>query len=670
MKRSSWSRSPLFRVALTLALGAIATTVLPGQEPPSVRPQQSQPTPVFRSSVEAVQVDVVVTDQNDKPVSGLTVDDFEVSENSVPQVITTFAPVNIPLERREPLPFDAEPDVQTNAREYRHVFLIFVPGNTDLKARLRARQFITEYFGDNDLGAVFVLGAARTQDGQDFTNNKRLLIESIEKSPGPAGFRISKDFWEHMELMARIPSGRKSVIFFGGAALPDPYAIIDYKGGVLGIDQEYSHAALAAASRANVSWYIIPPSGEVRFGSGLNVLAGLTGGFAHPGGNDFERTFERLVMETSTYYVLGFNSSDQRKQGRAIALDVSVKRPGLKVRFRTHYVEQLEYIRAHMPPEPKRTPVEEALANPLFTTGVTMRVAAASFRQSGRTATVALAVEIDPETLRFTERNGRYLATFELRHVVTDSRAQIYPEYRHRGTLDLDARAYARLSQSGIRVMSQFDLPAGRYQVRVASARGTRNGSVVYDLVVPDFTDGPFAMSGVALTTLAASEALTFRPDRNQRAKQTARKCRERVCAAKDAFESLLVQYAAPVAPSERPLLTEVLPAPPATTREFTAADTLALFTEVYDNKKADRKELPYTITLTATLHNTESSVLRKVSEARDAQATRRKSGGHGFTLRLPLEGLAAGSYVLRVEARSSRSEQHAVSRNIPVRVK
>ena len=208
MKRSSWSRSPLFRVALTLALGAIATTVLPGQEPPSVRPQQSQPTPVFRSSVEAVQVDVVVTDQNDKPVSGLTVDDFEVSENSVPQVITTFAPVNIPLERREPLPFDAEPDLQTNAREFRHNFLIFVPGNTDLKARLRARQFITEYFGDNDLGAVFVLGAARTQDGQDFTNNKRLLIESIEKSPGPAGFRISKDFWEHMELMARIPSGR------------------------------------------------------------------------------------------------------------------------------------------------------------------------------------------------------------------------------------------------------------------------------------------------------------------------------------------------------------------------------------------------------------------------------------------------------------------------------
>src|SRR5215204_1841930 len=103
--------SRALRVALTLALAAVATTVLPGQQPAPAPAsgQQNQPTPVFRSGVEAVQLDVVVTDLNDKPVSGLTVDDFEVFENDVPQVITTFAPVNTPLERRERLPFDAEP---------------------------------------------------------------------------------------------------------------------------------------------------------------------------------------------------------------------------------------------------------------------------------------------------------------------------------------------------------------------------------------------------------------------------------------------------------------------------------------------------------------------------------------------------------------------------------
>jgi VWFA-related protein len=663
----------VLRTALSLALAALATAVLPGQQPaPQPSSQTGQQPPVFRSGIEVVEMNVVVTDQDDKPVSGLTRDDFEVFENKAPQVITAFAPVDMPFERREPLPFDAEADVQTNEREYRHVYMIFLPSGFypgGLLARLRARQFLTEYFGDNDLGGVFVIGAAHTPDGQDFTSNRRLLLEAVDKPTDQTGFRPTVDFWEHMELMARIPGGRKSVIFFGSLPFSDPYYFIDYHGGVRGIDAEYGHAALAAASRANVSWYSISPGGGSP-SSDVEVLTGMMGGLAGPYANNFAKTFERLVAETSTYYVLAFESSIKRKEGRAIELDVRVKRPGLKVRSRTHYIEQLEYIRANMPPEPKRTPVEEALANPLATTGVTMRVAAAPFRQSGRTSTVTLAVEVDPETLRFTERNGRYLATLEVRHVVTDAGAKIYPEYRHRGTLDLDARSYARLKQSGIRTVSQFDLPEGRYQVRIASARGTRNGSVVYDLAVPDFTDGPFVMSGVALTTLAAADAVTLRPDRNQREKQTARGCRERVCEAGVAFSSLLVPYAARAAASERPLLTEVLPAPPATTRDFTPSDTLALFTEVYDNEKPDRKDPPYAIRLTATLHNTESILFRQASEERDAKAARRKSGGHGFTLKLPLEGVAPGSYVLRVEASSGRNEQHRVSRSIPVRVR
>jgi VWFA-related protein len=664
--RHSGARQPALRVALSLALATLATAVLPGQQSGSSQ-RQSQP-PVFRSSIEAVELDVVVTDKDGKPVSDLTVDDFEVFENKVQQVITTFAPVNMPLERHEPLPFDAESDVRTNAHEYRHAYMIFLPGSNGL-ARLRARQFLTEYFGDNDLGAVFILGAARTQDGQDFTNNRSLLLEAVDKSVDPAGFKITEDFWEHMELMARIPSGRKSVIFFGYPPGTDAYSIIDYRGALLSMSAEYAHAAVAAASRANVSFYTFDPSGEVFFNPDAGLLAGLMGGFHHPGGNDYAKTFERLVAETSTFYVLGFNSTIQRKQGRTIPLEVRVKRPGLTVRTRSGYVEQLEYIKAHMPPDPERTPVEKALASPLQTTGVTMRVAAAPFRLSGRKSTVALTVEVDPKTLQFSERNGRFQATFEIRHVVTDSRKKIYPEFRHHGKVDLDARSYVRLSQTGIRMVSQIELPDGRYQVRVASARGSRNGGVVYDLVVPDFTDD-FQMSGVALTTLAAADALTFRPDRHPRQKQTGKGCSKRVCAPDLTFSSVLVPYAVRASPSDRPLLGDVLPAAPATTREFAASDTLALFTEVYDNEKPDRKDPPYAITLTATLHNTESIVFKQVSEERDAKAVRRKSGGHGFTLKLPLEGVAPGSYVLRVEASSGRDERHRVSRNIPVRVR
>jgi hypothetical protein len=43
--------------------------------------------PTFRSAVEYVQLDVVVTDKDDRPVSGLTQNDFEIIEAGRPQTI-------------------------------------------------------------------------------------------------------------------------------------------------------------------------------------------------------------------------------------------------------------------------------------------------------------------------------------------------------------------------------------------------------------------------------------------------------------------------------------------------------------------------------------------------------------------------------------------------------
>ena len=70
---------------------------------------------MFRSAIEAVQIDVFVTDTQGNPVSGLTIDDFELVENGKPQPITTFEAVNIPIERAESGErLLAEPDVLTN----------------------------------------------------------------------------------------------------------------------------------------------------------------------------------------------------------------------------------------------------------------------------------------------------------------------------------------------------------------------------------------------------------------------------------------------------------------------------------------------------------------------------------------------------------------------------
>lgn len=81
------------------------------------RPPQEQP-PVFESAANHVLVDVIATDKNDKPVTDLTVADFEIQQRGVLQTIADFEHVSIPvtdrtIDLKAPLP--PPPDAFTNA---------------------------------------------------------------------------------------------------------------------------------------------------------------------------------------------------------------------------------------------------------------------------------------------------------------------------------------------------------------------------------------------------------------------------------------------------------------------------------------------------------------------------------------------------------------------------
>ena len=66
----------------------------------------------------------------------------------------------------------------------------------------------------------------------------------------------------------------------------------------------------------------------------LRVLADATGGFAAVNRNDLNGAFDRIVTENSSYYMLGYYSTNDRRDGRYRKLEVRVKRPGLRVRSR------------------------------------------------------------------------------------------------------------------------------------------------------------------------------------------------------------------------------------------------------------------------------------------------------------------------------------------------
>jgi hypothetical protein len=303
-----------------------------------------------------------------------------------------------------------------------------------------------------------------------------------------------------------------------------------------------------------------------------------------------------------------------------------------------------------------------ALANPLATSGVPMRVYAAPFKGRGRDAIVPLTVEIDAAALGLTPENGQLRGTFDLRYLATDARRKVWPEVVHTASVDVKPEKSGRvpLDRVRVRVVSEMELPKGRYQLRVAAGSALVAGNVVYDLEVPDFTDGPMTVSGVALVDRTEPDVLTLR---STGGKGRAMKCYSALCAPPPTSGGT-----AAVANLDS-WLGGRLPGPPTTVRDFAVEDEVTLVVEVYDNAKRNARD-PHTITLTAELRTAGGALVPLASRERAATAPRSPSGGHAFDMPLRFRDVPPGAHVLRIQARSGRDASHVAARELPIRLR
>jgi VWFA-related protein len=586
-----------------------------------------------------------------------------------------------------------EPDVQTNEHLEGRIYLLVLDDiHTDFtrtpRVKAAARRFIEQNFGTNDLAAVVYTG--RADASQDFTNNPRLLIQAIEKFNGrklrsatiqriegarsnPAtgalepgddieqmdrAFRarsVMNNVRKLAEFMAGVRGRRKAMLLIGEGV---DYNIFEATG-VLGSTASSvlldTQDAIASATRGNVSIYAIDPRGlsvgdedlitqsstvgdadgralqsELRLSQdSLRVLASSTGGFAAVNRNDLNGAFDRIVAENSSYFVFGYYSTNERRDGRFRKIEVRVKRPGLRVRSRNGYFEA-RGRRPNTTPSTKVSPaLAEAIGSPLPVNGVPIKVFAAPYKGAAPDAAVAYVAEIDVNNFEFVEKDGMFSETLELVNSATDAKGKVFGGERQLVNLNLKPDTLARAKSRGFRLVNQLSLPPGRYQLRIAAATGGgRTGSVLYDLEIPDFSKEKFAMSGVSLTSRAAAEAPTVRP--------------------KDP-------------------LADYLPGPLTTMREFTRDDTIALFAEFYENNPGAPAHM---LEFKAELRAEGGRVVQAVSDQRSSTDLRGGSGGYGFSARLSLEDLAPGLYVLHVEGQPRIGDLPAVSRDIQIRIR
>ena len=155
-----------------------------------------QPGVTFKTEVNYVDVDVIVTDQQGAFVKGLTKEDFEVFEDGRPQKVEILSIIDIPVdepeERSEGTLFAGRPvvnDVRTNARAGEGRLYVIVLDDLDTSlfrastVKRAARQFVERHLDRNDVAAV-VYTSGRTDAQQDFTSDRALLLAAVDKFAG------------------------------------------------------------------------------------------------------------------------------------------------------------------------------------------------------------------------------------------------------------------------------------------------------------------------------------------------------------------------------------------------------------------------------------------------------------------------------------------------------
>lgn len=107
-------------------------------------------------------------------------------------------------------------------------------------------------------------------------------------------------------------------------------------------------AASDAGAGARERLFQFPSIGSVELKDrqdSLTALASATGGQAVLNANDIRRDLTRMQEDFATYYSLGFNAPS-RGDGREHRIEVKLKRPGLKVRYRQSYRDKPPVERA------------------------------------------------------------------------------------------------------------------------------------------------------------------------------------------------------------------------------------------------------------------------------------------------------------------------------------
>jgi len=413
-----------------------------------------------------------------------------------------------------------------------------------------AQNYVDKQMAPADLVSVVSLGSS-LQVNQDFTSDRALLRKALQSlNPGAGqgfeegstgttegtpdtGGSFTADDTEYnifntdrrLEALRSVAERlshvqqKKSLIYFSSG--------IDRTGIE---NQSELRAATNAAVRANLAFYTMdirglqalvaggeaqnaslrgtsPYSGQ----STLNVLnsnfttqetlvtlAADTGGRAFLDSNDFSKVFKGVQEDTSTYYVLGYHSSNPARDGRYRRITVGSNRPAVKLEFRRGYYAPADY--QHSTREDRERQLEEEMNSDLPATDLPLYLADGYFRIGDNKFFVPISLAVPGSQIPFTSSSNQDKATLDVIGMALDSNKRQVGDMRD--TVKLAVNTSAEVRRKNVQYNNGFILLAGKYHLKfvVRENQTGRMGSFETDIEIPDLKAALLKMSSVVMS--------------------------------------------------------------------------------------------------------------------------------------------------------------------------
>ncbi len=442
-------------------------------------PRSQAPAPEDKPDGISV-MDAIVSDDSGHSVTGLSADDFEVTEKDSPRKVSGVSYVD-----------------GSSGRTF-----VFVIDDLDLPpqalaaARAAIRGFLTNGFHPNDRLAI-VATSQGSGTREELSSHVDYLLDSLNRiqSVVPAAPHLNQREAARAALcrlrlvvqnLEKVP-GRKFVAWFSDGR--------DSAGA--GLDEPYFETLRYFAARSTVTVYCVEP--EPR--DGRSAVTGLAGMTQRSGGLVLGTAdLAKIAQDAGGYYRVSFRleDADYRLLNRFESVRVRARRPGVIVRASPSGIDESESYNGQSQ--------DISLAEDTMFAGSVLAVHGTPLYENlPKGSSVLTLMHIDLRGVAMTEDlKGLRTGHLQFALATLDMRAYPLDQFSNTVTLKFTEEEYRAALLRGISITERLPLrrtaPGGcQFLLMVRDEASGNLGTASQFLEIPDVSGGSFSLSAVTL---------------------------------------------------------------------------------------------------------------------------------------------------------------------------